>query len=145
MGSTGASSIGVSTGRLTGNQIGQLLSDRNAEGRVGTVSVGGRIPNRLFIDNENGRGGFTINMSGVSQENRNAFLRALRGRSNTDNSQRVYDRVLREARAAGRSEEQAVRMAQNARTEATRRIVDRTIERNNRFSGIRTTGRRVRR
>ena len=139
-------SVGVTTGRLLGRQIGQMLSSEDlGAGRFGTVSVGGRIPDRIFIDNEDGTGGFTIDMSGASQSDREALLRALRGRSNTDNSQRVYDRVLREARREGLSQEEATRLAQQARRDATRRVVDGVIDRNPRFSGIRTTSRRPRR
>ena len=146
MGSGGKTYVGVSTGRLTGNQIGQLLSAPNgAGGRVGTVSVGGKVPDRIFVDNENGRGGFTINMTGVPQSVRNAYLRALRGRTNTDNSQRAYDRAYKAAIAAGRSEAEAVRLAQNARTQVASNVA-RSVANSKRFksAGIRVTGRRVR-
>ena len=132
----GASSIGVGTGRLTPSQMGQILT--------GTVSTGGLLPARIFVDNENDTPGFTINMSRASQEERAAFLRSLRGRSNTDNSQRTYTRVYREALAGGATATEALREARAARAETTRRVVDEVINRNrDRFPNIRTNRRRV--
>ena len=149
MGSTGNPSIGVNTGRITSSQFSQLLTGATRSGEsYGTL---GNIPDRLFVDNEDGTGGYTIDFTGLRGSSsdkadiKDAFLRSLRGRSNTDNSQRAYDRAYREAINAGRTEAEARRLAQNARRSVSRNVVNGVISKNNRFSGIRTTSRRVRR
>ena len=118
-------SVGVYTGRLTTSQIGSLLTGDAERGRTGAISDRGGVPDRIFVDNENGRGGFTINFTGVPQGVRNQFLSILRGRTNTDNSQNAYTRAYNDAIARGLPEGVARRLAEDRRTEVTRRIVDR--------------------
>ena len=140
-------SIGVNTGRITTTQLGKLLTGDVARGYTGAVSDRGGVPDRLFIDNEGGRGGFTINMSGVSQSTRNAFLRALRGRAGTDNPQSAYNRAYREQvalnanRAYPMPEATMRRIAEEARERVARNVVSGVISNNSRFRGIRINNR----
>lgn len=137
MGSTG--SVGVLTGRLSSTQLGALLSpDR---GGTGTISINGKIPDRIFVDNEGGRGGVTIDMTSVGQGKREEFLKALRGKTGVDNSQRAYDRAYREAIRLGRPEATARRMAEEARERTYRNVLSGVIKRNDRFSGIKIRSR----
>lgn len=141
MGSTGSAggSVGVNTGRLSSTQLGALLTE--GRGATGTISVDGKIPARIFVDNEGGRGGVTIDMTSVGQAKREAFIRALRGRTNTDNSQRAYDRAYNQAIAMGRPTLTAQRMAEEAREQVFRNVLQGVIRRNDRFSGIKIRSR----
>ena len=121
MGSTG--SVGVLTGRLSSSQLGAMLSGNAGAGRTGTISVEGKIPDRIFVDNEGGRGGVTIDMTSVGQAKREEFLKALRGRSGVDNSQRAYDRAYNQAIAMNRPEATARRMAEEARERVYRNVL----------------------
>ena len=135
MGSVGSGSVGVYTGRTTGSQLGALLTGR------GQVSVNGQIPARIFVDNEGGRGGVTIDMTSVGQAKRERFLSALRGRMNTDNSQRAYDRAYRDAISRGRPVLTAQRMAEEARERTFRRTLEGVINRRQEFAGIKIRSR----
>lgn len=139
MGSVGT--VSVTTGRLSASQLGALLTGDEKRGYTGTISINGKVPDRIFVDNEGGRGGVTIDMTSVGQAKREAFLRALRGRTGVDNSQRAYDRAYNQAIAMGRPPLTAQRMAEEAREQAYRRILSGTINNNERFSGIKIRSR----
>lgn len=141
MGSVGTGSVGVTTGRLSSSQLGALLTGNAGEGRTGTISINGGVPARIFVDNEGGRGGVTIDMTNVGQAKREAFLRALRGRTGVDNSQRAYDRAYNQAISMGRPEATARRMAEEARERTYRNVLNGVINRNSRFSGIKIRSR----
>lgn len=128
----GTPSIGIGTGRLLGRQIEQLLVK-------GTVTRA--IPNRIFVDNEDGTRGFTINFTGVSQTDRERFLRLWRARSNVDNSQRSYDSAYRRAIASDMTSQEATQVAQLARTQVTRNAMQRIINNNSTFAGVKLNNR----
>ena len=132
-------SVSVYTGRLLGRQAGSLLSDRaysekNPEkGRFGQLTESGHVPDRVIVKNEDGTHSYTINFEGVRvpREFRNAsperqalerdkikdaYLRVLRGRSNTDNSQSTYESTYNKYIAEGRSEAQARDAAERDRS-----------------------------
>ena len=135
-------SISVYTGRLLERQAGSILSDKKFteknpdKGRLGQVSIGGRIPDRVIVKNEDGTHSYTINFEDVrvpekfrdsskySYERqqlerdkvKEAYMRVLRGSSNTDNSQSTYTKVYNEAISKGRTPEQARDLAERARS-----------------------------
>lgn len=132
-------SVSVYTGRLLERQAGSLLSDRKfteknpEKGRFGQISDFGHIPDRVIVKNEDGTHSYTINFEDVrvpsayrnaSPERqrlerdkiKDAFLRTLRGRSNTDNSQSTYEKTYNKMIAEGRSEAEARVAAERARS-----------------------------
>ena len=164
-------SISVYTGRLLSRQAGSLLSDRKftesnpEKGRLGQVSVEGRIPDRVIVKNEDGTHRYTINFENVRLPARfssasperqalerdrikEAYMRTLRGRSNTDNSQTTYTSVYNKAISEGRTPEQARVLAERARsrvamTKAQNVLSDRNfVNRYGRNTGIRVYSRR---
>ena len=128
-------SISVYTGRLLQRQAGSILSDKkNADKeRFGQVSDLGHVPDRVIVYNEDGTHSYTINFEDVrvpsqfrnsSPERqalerdkiKDAYLRTLRGRSNTDNSQSAYEKTYNKMIAEGRTEEQARDAAERDRS-----------------------------
>ena len=128
-------SVSVYTGRLLGRQAGSLLSDArdiNRE-RFGTVSDFGHVPDRVIVKNEDGTHSYTINFEDVRVPERyrdasperqrlerdkvkDAYLRILRGRSNTDNSQSTYESTYNKYISEGRSEAEARNAAERDRS-----------------------------
>ena len=164
-------SISVYTGRLLGRQAGSILSDRKFtdknpdKGRLGQVSFEGRIPDRVIVKNEDGTHSYTINFEGVRVPERyrnasperqalerdkikEAYMRTLRGSSNTDNSQANYETVYNKAIREGRTPEQARDLAERARSRVAMAKAENVLNNKNfvnrygRNTGIRVYSRR---
>lgn len=119
MGSSGGahSTVIQSGGRLLGRQVNDIL-----EGRV--VDAQGETPARIVVLPNNkrsfGREGFIINMTDADQNERQAFLRLWKGRSNTDNSDAVWNTVYNMNIQRGASEVVARNRADVAKARASR-------------------------
>lgn len=122
-------SIGVSTGRLLGRQVADIL-----EGRVVAVDKRGNqlgLPDviRVYPNNsrESDREGFVLNMRGVPKEQREKFLNLWKGQSNVDNSDRSAAATERKALAQGASPEEARRLGEEARANVTKRAMQNVL------------------
>ena len=158
-------SVGVYTGRLTETQFSSLLSEEGFKSerapRLGQVSVsGGHVPEKIVVRNEDGSYSYTIDMSGVrvpaafitaSPERqaferdkiKDAYLRAVRGRLNADNSQRTYESSYRLAIARGYSEKQATDLAQRERSKVAMNVANGVLNQSKfKNAGITVTSRR---
>lgn len=119
MGSSGGlhSTVIQSGGRLLGRQVNDIL-----DGRV--VDAQGETPARIVVLPNNkrsyGREGFIINMTDATQAERQAFLRLWKGRSNTDNSDAVWNSVYNLNKQRGASEVVARNRADVAKARASR-------------------------
>ena len=155
-------SVGVYTGRLTGSQFGSFLSDETGKTeRFGNITDGrGYFPDKIVVRNEDNSYSYTINFENMRlpkkfqnagarrrrleiEKRKDAYLRALRGNSNTDNSQSTYNRVYREAKAQGMSEKRAIDEAQRARSRVAKEKAEaiRNLPKFRRM-GIKVTSRR---
>lgn len=157
-------SVGVYTGRLTGTQFSALLSDRDYRSerapRLGQITTEGHVPEKVVVRNEDGTYSYTLDMSGVrvpaayrnaSPERqalerdkiKDAYLRTLRGRINTDNAQTTYDTQYALAKARGYSDKMATDIAQRARSKVAMEIAQKVANQERfRNSGITVTSRR---
>lgn len=106
-----------SGGRLLGRQVADIL-----DGRVRDAQ--GEIPKRIVVLPNNkksfGREGFIVDMTNASEQERAAFLNLWKGRSNTDNSQQVWNRTYAIQISNGASETVARNRADVARARTSR-------------------------
>lgn len=118
MGSNGQHSTAIQGGgRLLGRQVADIL-----EGRVRDAQ--GEIPKRIVVLPNNkksfGREGFIVDMTNAPEQEREAFLKIWKGRSNTDNSQAVWNSTYALQIDRGASETVARNRADVARARASR-------------------------
>ena len=104
-------------GRLLGRQVADIL-----DGRVRDAQ--GEIPKRIVVLPNNkksfGREGFIVDMTNASEQERAAFLRMWRGRSNTDNSDNVWQSTYNLQKSRGASETVARNRADIMRARTSR-------------------------
>ena len=133
-------SIGVSTGSLVGRQVADIL-----EGRAVAVDKTGKqmgLPDFIRVypnnDKSSDREGFVIDMKGVPKGIKSSFLNLWKGRSNTDvrNAQRSYDKGYRDAIAQGKSEADARKAGEIARTKTTMNAMQNILNRDKDGAGI---------
>lgn len=133
-------SIGVSTGSLVGRQVGDIL-----DGRAVAVDKNGRrmgLPDfiRVYPNNskESDKDGFILDMKGAPKAAKESFLNLWKGRSNTDvrNAQRSYDKGYRDAIKEGKSEAEAKKAGEIARTKTTMRAMQNILDRDKKGAGI---------
>ena len=142
MGSSGNHSTVIqSGGRLLGRQVNDIL-----EGRV--VDAQGETPARIVVLPNNkksfGREGFIVDMTNASQAERQAFLRLWKGRSNTDNSDAVWNSIYNLNKERGASEVVArnradVAKARTARDTMRNILKDDAASGNPKFANIKIT------
>ena len=133
-------SIGVSTGSLVGRQVGDIL-----DGRAVAVDSQGRqmgLPDyiRIYPNNskESDRDGFVLNMKGAPKEAKESFLNLWKGRSNTDvrNAQASYNKGYRDAIKEGKSEAEARKAGEIARTKTTMKAMQNILNKDKNEAGI---------
>lgn len=130
MGSVGS----VYTGNLLGAQVTDLI-----EGRVSTGDRDNPIPDiiRVYANNNDRISQFTINLTGATQEERQAFLTYWKGKSNIHdrNARNAYDNAFRQAKeridphtGTNISDEDARAIAEIRRADASYTAINNALE-----------------
>ena len=127
-------SIGVSTGSLSPQQLGDMLEGSLTNARRKTsIVVFPNADDKIMTDRARGRyRGFKIDMKGASAEEREAFLKRLRGKENTShrNSEASARKAAEQARKNGWSEREQKIAAEMQRTATQRKAIQSLLDKN---------------